>query len=246
MKSFYHFNKTLTFLFVYCLSTTFAQDLSLSVGADVVSLYVWRGLNVNDAANIQPALTLSVSGFSAGFWGSYSLLNDENDNPYKQEIDTWISYTYEFTNGMSLGAIVTDYYFPSVGISWGNYNNYNDPDGTGAHTIETGVLINGPESFPIAVSGYINVYNDAGYNTYFQADYLLSVADVSLDFFAGAAGGSEENPGYYGTDKFNVINIGVKAAKSVKITDDYSLPMSTTFIINPNSNIAYFVFALTF
>jgi hypothetical protein len=246
MKTFQHIKNLLTFLFLFCMSTSFAQDLSLSVGADIVSLYVWRGLNVNNAANIQPALTLSVSGFSAGFWGSYAIFNNQTENPYSQEIDTWISYTYEFTNGMSIGAIITDYYYPSSGVSWGNFNNYNNPDGAGAHTIETGLVINGPTSVPLTIAGYVNVYNDGGNNTYFQADYLLSVTDVSLDFFVGAAGGSEENPGYYGIESFNVINIGLKAAKSVKITEEYSLPLSTTLIINPNSNIAYFVFALTF
>lgn len=241
-----HFKKHLFALLLFTTGITVAQDLSLNVGADLVSLYVWRGLNVNNAVNIQPALTLSVSGFSAGFWGSYSIFNYQTENPYSQEIDTWISYTYEFKNGMSMGAIVTDYYFPSSGISWGNFNNYNNPDGAGAHTIETGLLINGPNSVQLNISGYINVYDDAGFNTYFQADYLFSVTDVSFDLFVGAAGGSAENPGYYGVENFNVINIGLKAAKSVKITDDYSLPLSTTFILNPNSNIAYLVFALTF
>ena len=43
-------------LFICIASISFAQDLSLSVGADVVSRYIWRGLNVNDAFNIQPSI----------------------------------------------------------------------------------------------------------------------------------------------------------------------------------------------
>jgi len=246
MKTFQPLKVLLTFLLLSLTNITFAQDLSLNLGADVVSLYIWRGINVNDVVNIQPSFTLSVSGFSAGFWGSYGFMDNETYNPYKQEIDTWISYTYEFSNGIRLGGIVTDYYYPSAGIPWGNFNNYDNPDGGGAHTIETGILINGPSSFPLNIAGYVNVYNDAGFNTYFQADYLLSVADVSLDFFIGAAGGSEKNSGYYGTEKFNVINMGMKASKSIKITDDYSLPLAASFIINPNTNIAYLVFTLTF
>jgi hypothetical protein len=246
MKTFRPFKVVITYLFLSLVNITFAQDLSLNLGADVVSLYIWRGINVNDAVNIQPSFTLTVSGFSAGFWGSYGFTDNETYNAYKQEIDTWLNYTYEFSNGMSLGAIVTDYYYPSAGIPWGNFNNYDNPGGGGAHTIETGVLINGPSSFPLNIAGYVNVYNDAGFNTYFQADYLLSVVDVSLDFFIGAAGGSTENPNYYGTEKFNVINIGMKASKSIKITEEYSLPLATTFIINPNTNIAYLVFTLTF
>jgi hypothetical protein len=246
MKTFLTFKRNFAFLFFCSMSITFAQDLNLDLGADIVSLYIWRGLNVNDAVNIQPSFTLNVSGFSAGFWGSYGLLDNETENPYKQEIDTWINYTYEFSNGMSIGGIVTDYYFPSAGIPWGNFNNYDNPDGGGAHTIEGGLSIEGPESFPVTLSGFINVYNDAGNNTYFQIDYSSTVAEIPLDFFIGAAGGSTENSGYYGTEKFNVINLGVGASKSIKVTEDYSIPISVTFIINPRAEVSYLVFGLTF
>ena len=241
-----NFKKLLTVLFICIPGLSFAQDLSLNAGADIVSRYIWRGLNVNDAINIQPALSLSVSGFSFGFWGSYSLSNNSSEDIYGQELDTWIGYNYAFENGMSIGAIVTDYYFANAGIKWGNFNNYDDPNGPGAHTIETGLLLRGPNSFPLSLSGYILVYNNAGNNTYFQMDYPVTVAEVPLNFFIGAAGGSEEDPGYYGTEKFNVTNIGVKATKSVKITEDYSLPVSVTFLINPRAEISYLVFGLTF
>jgi hypothetical protein len=242
----YNFKKNILALFVLFAGISFAQDLSVSAGADIVSRYIWRGLNVNDAINIQPALSLSVSGFSVGFWGSYSLSNNSSEDIYGQELDTWISYSYAFENGMSIGAIVTDYYFANAGIKWGNFNNYDDPEGPGSHTIETGLLLKGPNSFPLSLSGFINVYNDAGNNTYFQIDYPVTVAEVPLNFFIGASGGSEENPGYYGTETFNVTNVGVKATKSVKITEDYSLPVSVTFLINPRAEISYLVFGLTF
>ena len=242
----FNFKKLLTVLFICFAGISFAQDLSLSAGADVVSRYIWRGINVNDAVNIQPALTLSVSGFSVGFWGSYCLSNDARSNTFGQELDTWISYSYAFENGISIGAVVTDYYFANAGIKWGNFNNYDDSDGAGAHTIETGLLLKGPESFPLSLSGFINVYNDAGSNTYFQIDYPTKVAEVPINFFIGASGGSEENPAYYGTETFNVINVGVKAVKSVKITEDYSLPVSVSFLINPRAEISYLVFGLTF
>lgn len=242
----FNFKKNVLILFIFITGISFAQDLSLNAGADIVSLYIWRGLNVNDAVNIQPSLTLSVSGFSFGFWGSYGFSIDSAYKKFGQELDTWLSYNFAFENGMSIGAIVTDYYFPNVGIPWGNWDNYDSPDGPGAHTIETGLLLKGPESFPLSLSGFINVYNDAGNNTYFQIDYPATVADVPLNFFIGASGGSEENPGYYGTETFNVTNVGVKATKSIKITEDYSLPVFVTFLINPRTEIAYLVFGLTF
>jgi len=239
------FKKMLLILFVCITGITFAQDLEVNAGADFVSRYIWRGINVNDAVNIQPSLTLTVSGFSAGFWGSYSFSDKPTENEFDQEIDTWIAYDYLFENGMSIGAIVTDYYYPLAGIEWGNFNNYDDPEGAGAHTIETGLIITGPESFPLSFSGYINVYNDAGNNTYFQINFSPTVAEIPLDFFIGAAGGSAENPDYYGAEKFQVINVGVGATKSIKITEDFSLPVSVKFIINPGEDISYLVFGIT-
>jgi hypothetical protein len=140
---------------------------------------------------------------------------------------------------------LTDYYYPNAGIKIGNFNNYDNVNGAGAHTIEAGLNITGPESFPLSLSGYVNVYNDEGNNTYVQADYSLNVQDVGLGFFIGAAAGSEENPDYYGSDKFNVINIGLKASKQIKITEDFLLPVSCSYILNPRAEISYLVFCIS-
>ena len=239
--------KKVLLAFILCITGfSFGQDLSLDLGADVVSRYIWRGTNVNDQVNIQPALTLSVSGFQAGFWGSYAISNNSDNNTFNQELDTWVGYTYSLENGMSLGAILTDYYFANAGIKWGNFNNYDNEDGPGAHTIEAGVVFTGPESFPLTLSGYVNFYNDAGNNTYFQLDYPATIAEVPVNFFVGASAGSEENPGYYATETFNVINLGITATKEIKITEEYSLPVFTTFLINPRTEISYLVFGISF
>jgi len=241
-----HFIKKLLVILLFVPGLIIAQDLDLSLGADVVSRYIWRGTDVNDAVNIQPTISLSVAGFGFGFWGSYSLYTGSTNYEYDQEIDSWISYDYIFKNGINIGVIFTDYYYPGLGIQWGNFNNYNNPDGPGAHTIEAGLSLKLTETIPLKFSGYVNIYNDAGNNTYFQIDYSVSVAKIPIDFFIGAAGGSKANPDYYGTADFNVINIGVKGTKSIKITEDYSLPVFVSFIINPRTEIAYLVFGLTF
>ncbi|QQS36533.1 MAG: hypothetical protein IPM56_00855 [Ignavibacteriales bacterium] len=231
-----------------CSTSMFAQEFETNLNAELVSRYIWRGLNVNDAVNIQPALTFSAYGFSLGFWGSYSLSSDPSNtkSALGQELDTWLGYTHCFNNGMSVTALITDYYFAIAGIKWGNFNDYDDPDGPGAHVIEAGLSVKGPECFPITLSGYLNFYNDAGNNIYFQADYPVEVQDVSLNFFVGGTTGSAENPFYYGSEKLNLINVGVKASKSVKITEEYSLPVSVSFIGNPNTETTYLVFGLMF
>ncbi len=239
---------SLFFVVFIFVSKPEAQSLSLDVNADFVSSYIWRGLNVNDQPNIQPALTVSYSGLKLGFWGSYGLTHQNSSDEYystSREIDTYLGYSYGLSGGMNIGVVVTDYYYPNAGIKIGNFNNYNNVNGQGAHTIEAGLYVTGPEFFPLSLSGYVNVYNDEGNNIYIQADYSLNVQDIGLGFFGGAAVGSRENPAYYGSDKFNVINIGLKASKQIKITEDFLLPVSCSYILNPQAEISYLVFVVS-
>ncbi|MBI3125863.1 MAG: hypothetical protein HYZ10_15815 [Ignavibacteriales bacterium] len=241
----------LCFTFILILITikySHAQKLSLSANADLVSRYVWRGLNINDQPNIQPAITFKLANLQFGFWGSYGLSHtnstDELHNT-SHEIDSWISYSIPVENIANITAVVTDYYYPNGGIRIGNFHNYDDKNGQGAHTIEAGLSIAGVESFPLTLCCYMNVYNDKGNNIYFQAEYTTTVDDFGLSFFAGAAFGSKDTPLYYGTDKFSLINTGIKASKQIKISESFSLPVYCSYTLNPKAEISYMVFGIS-
>ncbi len=233
------------FLGVLAAGSTFAQDkVTLSASADFVSRYIWRGANVNDAPNVQPSVSLGFKGLEAGLWGSSTLsANNTADDNYalSQEIDGWISYACSLPNGMEVKGLLTDYYYPNAGIKIGNFDNYDDANGPGAHLLEAGLVITGPDAIPLSISGFVNIYNDEGNNTYFQLDYSTEVSGTGLDLFAGAAGGSTKNPAYYGTEKFNFVNLGFKVTKPVKFSQNFSLPVSGTFILNPRTEIAFLV-----
>jgi len=87
------------------------------------------------------------------------------------------------------------------------------------------------------------VHNDPDNNSYFEVGYSTSVKEIGFDVFVGATPGGDNL--YYGTDSFNVINIGVTASKEIKFSDDFSLPIFGSYIINPNSEIAHFVFGVS-
>lgn len=234
--------KTLAiFLILLCLISADAalaqNSLSLTTSASFVNRYNWRGMDFGDAFSVQPALGIGYGGFAAGFWGSYS--------SGFEEIDTWASYSHQIANSVKITGLVTDYFFPGPGSEFFNFNNYDDADGPGAHTLEVGLIVNGPEKFPIAVSGYINVYNDAGNCTYFQIDYTLPVGESSVNLFAGATGGSKEVPDYYGSEDFAFINLGAKISRSIKISDQFSLPVFGAFIVNPNTEESFLIFGFS-
>jgi hypothetical protein len=130
------------------------------------------------------------------------------------------------------GLIVTDYTFPNSGLGFG------DPK---AHTVEVGASVTGPKRFPVTFSGYVNVHNDPGHNTYFQLDYPVTAGEVELGFFLGLAGGSSKNPDYYGTENPNVINMGMSATRNIEVTTSFSLPLTGWAIYNPRTETAFLV-----
>ena len=238
-------------LILACTAINFplqAQNFSVDAGADLASLYIWRGINVNDRPNIQPYISLKYYGLQFGFWGSYSLANiNSNDDNYtaSQEIDTWLSYSFDLGRGAGITALLTDYYYPRAGKNIGNFNNYDNVNGAGAHIIEATINFTGPESFPLSLSNNVNIYNDEGYNTYFQLDYISSVNEIGIDLFIGASPGSKKASEFYNTEKFNFINVGLKVSKSINITKSFALPVYGSYILNPKLGKLFLVFGIS-
>lgn len=211
------------------ISGTLSAQTAVSGGADFVSRYLWRGLDFGNTFSIQPSVALTSGNFEIGFWGSYPFTNTAGGN---EEMDLYLGYTLG-----DFSVLVTDYYFPN---SSGKYGNYEDP---GAHTLEVGLSYGGTEAFPISVTAFMNVYNDKDNTVYFELGYSTEVSEVAVDLFVGGTPGGDG--GYYGTTDFNLINIGITASKDVKITDEFSLPVFSSYILNPNTEIAYLIFGVS-
>jgi hypothetical protein len=83
--------------------------------------------------------------------------------------------------------------------------------------------------------GY-NFLNDSQNSTYLELGYSFSI----LEIFLGAGNG------FYTTDgKFNIINLGISVSKDIKITEKFSLPISASFITNPQAEKVHFVFGIS-
>ena len=219
-------------------SGLFAQELS--VGTDIVSRYIWRGTDLGgNTPSLQPTISYSISGFTAGFWGAYSLSDPAGLN----EVDIYANYSFELAESGSLSLGFTDYTNPNSGTKYGNFNNYDDPAGPGAHFVELNVGYSGPESFPISLSFNYFLYNVANNPIYFEVGYSTSLNDVDLSLFLGGTPG--ETGGYYGVTDFSMINTGLKVSKSIKITDSFSLPIFGSVILNPASENLFYVLGVS-
>ena len=204
-----------------------AGGQSASVGADVVSRYVWRGTDFGESMAVQPALTFSLGNLEAGAWGSYSVSRSGADG---NENDLWASYTVTAGNGASISLGFTDYYFPSPDAEHGFRN-------ADAHTLELSLGFSGPESFPVSLYGGMLVQGDENNSVYLEASFPVdAVEGVDVGLVAGMVAGES---GFYGTEGAALVNLGVSAGTEVEITDSFALPVSVSWIVNPDADRAF-------
>ncbi len=220
-------------LFASVLAPGPVAGQSASIGADIVSRYVWRGTDFGESMSIQPALTFGFGGFEAGAWGSYSISASGAD---ANENDLWASYTIQASNGASVAFTVTDYYFPAPGADEGfSY--------TSAHTLELAVGVTGPASLPISLYGGVMARNDPDNSVYLEASLPVSAfAEVDVQLVAGMVAGASE---FYGTSGAAVVNLGVSASRPLEITDSFAPPATVSYIFNPDADRAFLVFGLS-
>ena len=79
---------------------TAQEKLETTLNADVVSTYVWRGMDLGNAS-LQPTLGIAWKGLSLSAWGSVGIARAED----MKELDLTLQYT---TGGLTLG--VVDYW----------------------------------------------------------------------------------------------------------------------------------------
>lgn len=266
----------LTFLFIVPGNKTFCQDtkesekekksrVSLSLSADLVSRYIWRGSQYNGSSpNIQANVALNLGNFQIGNWSSYSL----GGVNFVDEFD-WFA-NYSFCKGM-FTVQVTDYFFPNDTV---NYDDFDYDEQRTGHVLEGMFMYNGTEKVPLSAFVAVNFYGaDAAkidddpsssefnqkvgiqYSTYAEVDYTTAIKTIGLKVFLGVnltnpkppdpATGYIGETGYYG-DKIGVVNLGLTVSKGIPITEKFTLPISATLISNPMSKKVYAVFAINF
>lgn len=209
-----------------------AQDkVGASVGADLVSEYIWRGQDLG-GVSIQPSVSVAYQGFSLGAWGSAGIESTDD-----KELDLTLGYS---TGGFSVS--VTDYWFNS-GPGYFQYGARNT-----AHVFEGQV---GYDFGPLAVNWYTNFAGADGLNKDGDRAYS-SYLSVAAPFRLGGLGWTAEvgatpwATDFYGANGFAVCDISLGVSKDVKVTDSFSLPLFAKATWNPRSEGAYFIVGLSF
>jgi hypothetical protein len=237
---------------IFSPTFTKAQDekpkkVTLDGNVDLVSRYIWRGMCLSKAPNIQPGVYMNTSfGLSVGAWGSYSIMGDY------AEADFTASYTFK-------GVSLTFYDYFTMDESKDNNKYFDCKNATTAHQFDLILGYQGPDKFPIKFTAATMVYgadkrvskmvidtitSDTtriyvnNYSTYLELGYTFF--DM-LDVFVGFT----PFEGYYGTS-LGVVNAGINAHKEFKITDKFQLPVFVSLITNPQKENIYFVAGVGF
>jgi hypothetical protein len=221
-----------------------------SLGADLVSRYIWRGKDYGNSPSIQPNVAFSVAGLKIGVWGSYGVVPRDSSGNYA-EIDPYISYTWKwFTIG------ITDYFFPNGQTP--NYNNryFNYDSKSTGHGFEGCLTFTGPEKFPLQFfigtvfygadkgkdsTGVYGLGTNNNYSTYIEISYPFTVKGIGVKPFVG---GIPYGSGWYGPYG-GIVNAGVTVSKSIRISKEYELPVFTSVISNPQGQSVFLVFGVS-
>ena len=219
-------------MFATGMSATAQDEVETTVAADVVSTYVWRGMECGSAA-IQPTLGIGYKGLSLSAWGSYGLV-DTND---AKEFDLTLAYS---TGGFNIG--ITDYWFNTPEERYFLY----DANKT-SHIFEANI---GYDFGPAAIQWFTNFAGNDGYNKDGKRAYS-SYVELSAPFklasvdWSAAVGAVPYATDFYGVDGFAVTNVSLKATKYIKVTDSFSIPVFAQVAANPSTEKAYLVFGFT-
>ena len=222
----------LVLMFATGMSATAQDEVETTVSADVVSTYVWRGMECGSAA-IQPTLGIGYKGLSLSAWGSYGLV-DTHD---AKEFDLTLAYS---TGGFNIG--ITDYWFNTPEERYFLY----DANKT-SHIFEANI---GYDFGPAAIQWFTNFAGNDGYNEDGKRAYS-SYVELSAPFklasvdWSAAVGAVPYATDFYGVDGFAVTNVSLKATKDIKVTDSFSIPVFAQVAANPSTEKAYLVFGFT-
>lgn len=246
------FNKIMIFAMVVSAAniiTVKAQEnkgVNFNVQADVVSSYIWRGMYQSGAA-VQPTLGMSAGGFSLTAWGSVDF-NGEG----KKEADITAAYSVK---GFTVN--LTDYWWAGQRAMTGETENkyFMFDNHRTSHILEAGLAYSLPcEKFPLTIAWYTMLWgadkklNSKGelknaYSSYAELSYPFEVKGINLTTILGIS--PFKSQANYLNDNFAVTNISLKASKEIRFTEQFSLPVYTQVIWNPNREDVHFVFGIT-
>ncbi len=213
--------------------TLFAQSesspkVTVAANADIVSRYIWRGLDFGHAPSIQPTVAVQWNDFKLGAWGAYKLTGEG-----AQETDFYLSKTVGFAT-----FAIWDYFSFN---DTAKFDFFNYKQKTTAHLLEAQLLLTGGTALPFNLfTSYFFHGSDLSKSLYFELQYEHKYKLADLLVFAGY-----QAKGNYYASSAGFVNIGCTLKRPVPVTDRLSFPVYLSFIVNPANKVPYLVVGIT-
>ena len=199
------------------------NEVSVSIGTDYVTEYVFRGVSLADDA-IQPYAEASIGNFTAGIWASTGI--GENSELAGDEIDLYASYGFDLSDVVSASVGVTYYHYPQGGSLFGTDNG-----GTGSYEFNAGV------GFDTVLAPSATVYYDVTLEALTLEGgigHSFTMSDrTSLDLGLTAGLVDADGGGDY---EYGNASAGVSFA----LTDDAALSVTANYTLNSADDVLGF------
>ncbi|MCI3937911.1 hypothetical protein MQX03_11920 [Chryseobacterium aahli] len=238
------------------------EDSRLDFTANVQNNHLWRGLIITDKpvvmGNVSYALDKDKN-WKVGIWGASSMTDDKDGTHYKE-----INYYVQYSNGRLYIGLWDLFNSRNINTAVASDDIFNYSNRKTAHIIDLRTNYTFGPAFPLNIEADIMLYGGANagevvleydgtykknkYSTYVQVSYpVIKDKKVNLDAFVGAGFALNDKNFLYGngTNSFDIVNVGVKATKSLKITEHYTLPVSMMAMWNPANKFARIQLAAT-
>lgn len=212
--------------------STFAEKpgLSFAGGLDWVSRYVWRGRDYEQSPAVQPWMEASWKGFTLGAWASYRLAGAGI-----QETDLYLTKNFG-----DFKVSVWDYYNFTDTLP-GNYFDYRDA--TTGHLFELQVAWNSSwnhNSLDLLLGWFFAGY-DKDRSYYVETRWTRILSENSK---AGLVLGFTPKAGYY-APRAAIVEVGINYIQNMKFSDEFSVPLSLSLILNPEEKNLFLVAMLS-
>lgn len=224
-------------------ATDEAPSVSVDAGVTLTSRFIYRGINLGQAPQVQPSLALNVGDFQAAVWSSHPIARPSDQSAETlagagnyREVNFWLLYNVDVGVG-TLTPYVQNHYNPNNGPFFDLDNE------TTAHAFQGQLTFRGDErSAPVdAMVGYVFFGNDGADvvgSVYLEGGYSFDVSGLAMRAFAGGVPGRSPFNGVT-ESRAQVTNVGLSASRDIRLSDDFSLPLGVQFVVNPYTEDAF-------
>ncbi|MCT4286869.1 hypothetical protein HZP25_09105 [Elizabethkingia anophelis] len=234
----------------------------LDFTANIQNNHLWRGLIITDKPVVMGNLSYALDknkNWKIGIWGASALANDSDGTHYKE-----INYYVQYSNKNFYIGLWDLYNSRNINTAVAVDDIFSYSRRRTAHIIDLRTNYTFGPKFPLNIEADIMLYGGANagevvlkqdgtydknkYSTYVQVSYpVIQSKKVNLNAFVGGGFALNDRNFLYGNGQssFQIVNVGLRASKDVKITEHYTLPVSMMAMWNPALKYARIQLAAT-